>query len=295
MKISVALCTFNGEKYLEEQLKSIINQSVKVDEIVIGDDQSTDTTVEILKNYQKNYPDLIRLIFNEKNVGYIKNFENVINHCNGDLIFLSDQDDIWFPEKVEKIQNTFKNNNNISVISHNLQILLKDNKIHQDFFWTQLKFDVNSSNEEIIRTVLLNGNIFPGMSLAITKEATKYLPFYNLNKFLVHDFQLVINSCNEKKFLVLNDVLAIYRLHESQNIGFDLSKKPNNDINELFIRKNNRNEFVEILKLFNLNSKFLQDYDFKTQEIFNQLLKKHRFIERILLYVKLRFYYKLLQ
>ncbi len=101
MILSVALCTFNGELFLKEQLDSIINQNLKVDEIIICDDVSNDTTSIILEEYQFKYPELIKVYFNEKSLGTIKNFEKAISLSMGDLIFLSDQDDVWTVNKTK--------------------------------------------------------------------------------------------------------------------------------------------------------------------------------------------------
>ena len=101
MKISVALCTYNGEKFLKKQIDSILSQTIKVDEIVVCDDRSQDGTHDILNGYQSQYPDVFRVFINDENLRSVKNFEKAISKCTGDLIFLSDQDDIWIPEKVE--------------------------------------------------------------------------------------------------------------------------------------------------------------------------------------------------
>ena len=102
MKISVAICTFNGEKFLQEQINSILEQTLKVDEIVICDDCSTDNTWDILKDYKTNNPSLFQIHRNEINLKSNKNFEKAIGLCTGCYIFLSDQDDIWKNDKVEK-------------------------------------------------------------------------------------------------------------------------------------------------------------------------------------------------
>jgi len=102
MKLSVALCTFNGEIFLKEQLDSILNQSINIDEIIVCDDQSTDNTKQILESYKKDNPDLFKIYYNEKNLRSNKNFEKAIKLTSGDYIFLSDQDDIWKENKVEE-------------------------------------------------------------------------------------------------------------------------------------------------------------------------------------------------
>lgn len=99
--ISLAMPTYNGEKYLREQLDSIYAQTRVPDEVIVVDDCSTDGTVEILEEYHKRYG--LKYYINEHNLGYNKNFEKAISLCSGDYICLSDQDDVWLREKIEKI------------------------------------------------------------------------------------------------------------------------------------------------------------------------------------------------
>src|SRR5574344_2136916 len=98
--ISLALPTYNGEKYLREQLDSIFNQTMVPEEIVVVDDRSTDSTIQILEEYKQKYG--LKYYINEQNLGYNKNFEKAITLCQGDYIALCDQDDVWLPEKIEK-------------------------------------------------------------------------------------------------------------------------------------------------------------------------------------------------
>ena len=97
--VSIALCTYNGEAYLKEQLDSLIDQTYPNCEIIIVDDCSKDGTVDILKQYANEYPQ-IKLYINSENLGYTKNFEKAINLCNGEYIALCDQDDIWDKNKI---------------------------------------------------------------------------------------------------------------------------------------------------------------------------------------------------
>ena len=95
--ISVCMATFNGEKYIKEQIESILSQISLSDELVISDDKSTDNTLDIIRDF--NDP-RIKLYIHEKDHGFVRNFENALTKSNGDIIFLSDQDDIWMPDKV---------------------------------------------------------------------------------------------------------------------------------------------------------------------------------------------------
>jgi glycosyltransferase involved in cell wall biosynthesis len=104
MKVSIAMATFNGEKFLKEQLNSFLDQTRAPDEIIICDDGSSDGTLQILREFAENAPFNVRIIKNPENIGFTQNFNKAIDHTTGDLVFLSDQDDVWFPEKIEYIE-----------------------------------------------------------------------------------------------------------------------------------------------------------------------------------------------
>lgn len=98
--ISIAMATYNGEKYLREQLDSILAQTVQDFELVVCDDCSTDSTVRILEEYVEKDA-RIKIFCNEQNLGFVKNFEKAISLCQGECIALSDQDDVWLPEHLQ--------------------------------------------------------------------------------------------------------------------------------------------------------------------------------------------------
>jgi glycosyltransferase involved in cell wall biosynthesis len=102
--VSIAMCTYNGERFLREQLDSLITQDYPSLELIIVDDRSTDSTFEILQEYEKKHP-CIRTIQNEENLGFVRNFEKAILHCTGEYIALCDQDDIWLPHKITTLVN----------------------------------------------------------------------------------------------------------------------------------------------------------------------------------------------
>ncbi len=111
MKISVCLATYQGERFIGQQLDSILAQLSPEDEVVISDDCSSDSTREIIESYADPR---IRVFRNATNVGYSKNFENALSHANGDIIFISDQDDVWLPNKVELMRD--------SLLTHDLVV-----------------------------------------------------------------------------------------------------------------------------------------------------------------------------
>ena len=118
MRTSIALATFNGSKYIAEQLKSFADQSVLPDELVIFDDCSTDNTIEIICQFIKTSPFKVHLVENEKNVGHVQNFAKALARCCGDVVFLSDQDDKWFPDKIQTILRIFHQDPKCWIVVH---------------------------------------------------------------------------------------------------------------------------------------------------------------------------------
>ena len=101
MKVSIAMATYNGAKYLQAQLQSFVDQTWQPDELIITDDCSSDDTETIVREFAKTAPFKVEFYLNEKNLGYCGNFNVALMKATGDLVFLSDQDDVWFPEKIE--------------------------------------------------------------------------------------------------------------------------------------------------------------------------------------------------
>lgn len=110
MKISIAMATYNGAQYLEAQLQSFMSQTRCPDELVITDDCSTDETEIIVREFAKTAPFKVEFYRNEKNLGYCGNFNAALMKTTGELVFLSDQDDVWFPEKIKHMLGVAERN-----------------------------------------------------------------------------------------------------------------------------------------------------------------------------------------
>jgi len=123
--ISVAMTTYNGSSYLREQLDSFSKQKTLPDELIVCDDYSDDDTFEILQGFKRTAPFEVKLFRNSKTLGYNKNFEKAISKTRGDIIFLSDQDDIWFTNKIEYVTQVFKDDNQALLVINDQQLVDK--------------------------------------------------------------------------------------------------------------------------------------------------------------------------
>lgn len=99
--VSVVITTYNGEEYIKEQIDSVLSQSYPIYEIIVQDDCSTDTTLDIIKDYARRYPN-VKVFINDNNLGFNQNFQTATMRATGDYVALCDQDDVWFPTKIEK-------------------------------------------------------------------------------------------------------------------------------------------------------------------------------------------------
>lgn len=122
MKISIAMATYNGEKYIQEQLDSFLVQTRLPDELIVTDDCSSDSTEEIVKNFAAQAPFRVLFQRNEKNLGYCGNFNQALMRTTGDLVFLSDQDDVWFPNKIETMVGLAENNQDMLVLMNDAEL-----------------------------------------------------------------------------------------------------------------------------------------------------------------------------
>ena len=200
--ISVAMATYNGEKYIKEQIDSILNQKIPVDEIIVSDDGSTDNTLNILREYRN---EKIKIIDGPKK-GIKQNFANAIKNTTGDVIFLSDQDDIWEKEKTMEIMQVFKNNN-YSLIVHNATIV--DENLDEIGLDT---FSWRKSGPGVIKNIIKNTYI--GCCMAFKKEIVDYiLPIPNTIE--MHDQWIGILNEKHGKSYFLNKKLIKYRRHRN--------------------------------------------------------------------------------
>jgi glycosyltransferase involved in cell wall biosynthesis len=219
--ISIALCTYNGEKYLYEQLESISKQTRLPDELVVCDDGSFDSTVQILRDFKKRSSFPVRLYCNEARLGYTKNFEKAIKLCKGNIIVLCDQDDVWVPYKIEKLEYHFKNNPNIGYVFSDAFIV--DERLFPLSYtmWDNISF--STSQRRLFKNgnqvkVLLKHNVVTGATMAIREETRDW--FLPISDKWVHDewIALLLSAIGIKGDFI-EEPLISYRQHHQQAIG----------------------------------------------------------------------------
>lgn len=270
MRISVAICTYNGGKFITEQIDSILNQSLKADEIVVCDDGSTDSTIEILNEYSKSNPNLFKIYCNKINLKSVKNFEKAINLCSGNYIFLADQDDIWSINKIEKYIQYFEQNPKIEVLASNGFCIDEKSIVHEKYaIWDVPNFlKENSINFDYFSLIAYFSNVSTGASMAIRKSFVKNILPFPIIKNFHHDEWIAINAAKYGSFELLKEKYFFYRIHENQQVGsvfFDKSKKTKEFLTDFADFKSNQSSFKiykkrlrKISSFYELNKKLIE-------------------------------------
>jgi glycosyltransferase involved in cell wall biosynthesis len=252
--ISVAMCTYNGSKYLSEQLDSIFRQTRQPDEIVICDDCSKDDTKELAKTLLNNWGGKYSLIQNEKNLGFVKNFEKAIGLCHGDVIFLSDQDDVWDKHKIDIMIQTFEKHPESVMVFHDSELVDQDlNMMYSSFWKDTLKFNYTTFLKHNYKKLYL-GNVVQGSACAIKKIVfTKSRPFFEKS---YHDEWLALTALTLGEIYPIPKVLMKYRQGHNEIGGLPTSRlnKLLRTIQDLQVKyKNDLNKYqrrLDVLRAF---------------------------------------------
>lgn len=210
--ISVCMATYNGSTTIKRQLMSIINQLSEDDEIIIVDDQSKDNTVEIINSIKHEYFPNITIIINKHNMGPIRSFENALRLAQGDYIFLSDQDDVWLPNKVARIKQQFLQGAQLVVhdgvvVDGNLQVI--------DNSWNH--YNHNKLQQSLLSNIISNG--YTGAMMAFSKALVRQaLPFPN--NIPMHDQWLYdVAKLEKMKIVIIDEPLMQYVRHGNNVTG----------------------------------------------------------------------------
>jgi glycosyltransferase involved in cell wall biosynthesis len=221
--ISVALCTYNGQEFLGEQLESIFNQTYDVSEIIVCDDGSNDESVAILNRYMEKVPGIMKVYPNKKNLGPKENFQKSLKLCSGDIVFLSDQDDLWYPCKAKSVVDFFTHHPQALGVFSNGKVIDKDGKVLDQQLWDAVHFDEEAFTYirkfGLLDYLVNMGSAVTGASLALRKEALDYVLPFRLMDLLWHDEWIALRLASLDKLYWLNEPLIAYRVHAHQQVG----------------------------------------------------------------------------
>jgi glycosyltransferase involved in cell wall biosynthesis len=253
MKFSVAMCTYNGADFLSDQLESIIAQSRQPDEIIVCDDGSTDETQTLLRQFAATSPVPVSLHFNEQNLGSVKNFEKAISLCTGDVIALSDQDDVWRADKLRLIEDAFRNAPKGGMVFSDAEIVDENLQSLERRMWDQVSFDAHK--RKLVRQgraleVLITGWTVTGATMAFRSELVKLcLPIPD-GIAMIHDGWIALNVAAVAEVVMIEEPLIKYRQHRRQQIGepSKIETETEPSLIEAFRRRNSTAELYEILE-----------------------------------------------
>ena len=222
MKIAILLATYMGERYIGEQIESVIKQTYQDWMIYVHDDGSTDKTMDIVQSYVERYPNKIQILEGPALGGARNNFMYLLSQVEASYYMCCDQDDIWLPEKIEKTYNAMKQleaenevkvpcmiYTDLTVVDGNLNIIADSMSMYQN---------LNCANVSIGR--LLMQNVVTGCTMMLNKELRDMVIQYkNIDNIIMHDWWAAIIAALFGRLIYLNDPMIWYRQHGSNSVG----------------------------------------------------------------------------
>jgi hypothetical protein len=222
-RVSVAMCTYNGERFLREQMESIASQTHLPDELVVCDDGSTDGTCALLEEYARGVPFSVKIRRNAIRLGPAKNFEQAISLCGGEIIVLSDQDDIWRRDRLQALERVLRDNPDAGYAFSDAAIIDGRGTIIHPSLWAHLSFDAHRRamfcrGAAQQAELLVTRSVVTGATLALRASLKPLvLP---MPEGWVHDEWITLSSSLQGVPGVLTDApLVYYRLHRGQARG----------------------------------------------------------------------------
>ena len=236
-KIDILLATYNGEKFVKEQIESILNQTFENFNLIISDDASTDNTLNILEEYEKK-DTRIKVFKKEKNEGLIANFEFLLKNVTSDYFMFSDQDDIWKKDKIEKSINKIKEENS-GLVYTDLEIVDENLNVIYPSYWKYKKIYNKIIKYNNFEALYLNNFVTGCTILAKSKYIKDILPLPRNSKFVLHDYWTALIISAKDKISYVEEPTIQYRQHKDNRVGS--SRKSDQlenfeDLRNLFIK-----------------------------------------------------------
>lgn len=279
MKTSVVMTVYNGSRYLLEMLDSLRNQTRAIDEVLFFDDRSTDSSQEIIQTYISKYElNNWKLIINEKNKGWEKNFTNGISAATGDIIFPCDQDDVWHLDKIEKMSNAFETNNDI------LLLVSGYHAFSETGGKMVIQQHVQTETDDEVSKVVFNEKYYqicrPGCTMAFRKEI---MPTFTAlwKEGTPHDALLWCIASIQQKLYLHKGTFIEYRRHDS-NASKGISHGYKYKVNEISRTIQVNNWYLNVF-----------DVDYKKRKLIEECSQWCEFREKLIVDKKVIYWFKL--
>ncbi len=274
--IDILLASYNGERYIAEQIESIINQTYKDWFLYIKDDCSTDNTLSIILDYEKKYKDKIKVILSDEPSGSAKNnFFSMLKYATNEYIMTCDQDDIWLPDKVEITYNKMKEaegkskdvpilvHTDLKVVDENLNIISK----------SLLKMQKLDSSRDKINNLLVQ-NIVTGCTIMVNRILLNYIK-NQPKQAVMHDWWMALIAACLGKIEFINEPTVLYRQHVKNEVGAKDVKSFNyilNRLNNLDVVKSSLNDtYLQASELIMLIGESIKEEDKYIIRLYSQL------------------------
>lgn len=289
--VTILLAAYNGERFLKEQLDSLLSQTVKEIQILYSDDGSTDHTLDILEEYEARFPDTIKRLSGKKTGSAWANFFRLLSEAEGDYFMLCDQDDVWLPQKVELTLKEMKameakyGNKKPLLVHSDLSVTDKKGRVIHP---SMVKYQKIAVKDNRFSHYLVENNI-TGNTVMINQALRHYLSFIP-EECVMHDWWLGLLASCFGEIAYIGRPLLLYRQHEDNQVGSQggLAQMMNRRRNHQAVRENYRKMFAQAEQFFNHYRNELSAGQQRTAEQFLALASMGR-IKKIRTMIKYQF------
>ena len=271
-KIDILMPTYNGRLYLRKQLDSILNQTFSDFRLIVSDDASTDSTLEILKEYEKK-DRRIEIYGHQENIGVSANFEFLIGKVRSEYFMFSDQDDVWEPDKIEKTFNKMKETNS-DLVYTDLEVTDSRLKTISPSYWKLKSFENKVKNYNNFESLYLNNYITGCTMLMKSKWINEFLPFPKNSKYVLYDYWIALVISQNGKMAYVDKPTIKYRQHKKNQVGSKTKSEELESLDEI------RDLFLDV-KIDHFKTFIQNEKIFKSEEIRNLNYEALNYFEKL--------------